>query len=132
MNELIKHIQSMNAKTAAWVAVDPKNRWAAMLTDDAAHWEGYGIRTVAELEHYLLVCEVFEGTRSVWGYKPDWSALNSATDEHLKKEAAQLVREANRQRELEEREEREHAEATAAATEHKSGFALGELVESLP
>ena len=127
-NALVQHIEAMNAKSAAWVAEDPANRCAGMLTTDAAHWTGYGVTTVAELEKYLLVCDVFEATRSAWGYKPSWSHLMAASVESLRKELDSLCDAMRSEREREERDERIHAERTAAALAHKSGFSVGELV----
>ena len=136
INELINHIQTLNAKSRAWVAEDAANRWSSLLSEDTAHWAEMGIHTVAEFKHYMLVVDVFESTRSVHGYKPSWSHLMAATDEMLEREMAQLEREAKRQCEDEEREEqrrkddeREHAERTAQALNHASGFSIGLLVK---
>ena len=38
MLKLIKEIKSRNIKTKAWVAEDPKNRWAGLYPEDEAHW----------------------------------------------------------------------------------------------
>ena len=46
MLELIKEIKSRNIKTKAWVAEDPKNRWAGLYVEDEAHWVERGITTL--------------------------------------------------------------------------------------
>ena len=98
-NALAAHLHNLNARTLAWVAESPTTRWAACLVEELQHWAGYGITTPAQLDHYLLVTDVFEATRSVWGYKPDWSALNEATDEYLKVELERLAQEQHRKQE---------------------------------
>lgn len=114
----------------AWVAEDPANRWAALLVDDPAHWAGYGITTPEQFDHYLLVCDVFESTRSVFGYKPSWSHLDACTNAQLEAELETINRIAREDREREERDEREHAAAVAAALTPKA-FTIGDLFPAL-
>lgn len=45
-----------------------------------------GLFSIADFEHYELVNEVFEATRSVYGYKPSWPKLKEMTNEALRKE----------------------------------------------
>ena len=71
MNELVTHIQNLNAKTQAWVNEDPKNRFAGMLVDEPEHWARYDVHTVAQFEHYMAATELYEATKSKYGYKPD-------------------------------------------------------------
>ena len=127
---LVAHIRARNAKTEAWVAEDPANRWAGLLVDDPAHWAAYGITTPEQFDHYLLVCDVYEGTRSVFGYKPSWAAINAMTTAELEAESATLSRMAREDAEREAREEREHAAAVAAAMTPKA-FTLGDLFPAL-
>jgi hypothetical protein len=91
MIELIEHIKQLNAKSRAWVAADPANRFAGLLSEDAAHWRGYGVTDVASLEHYLLAIDVYEATKDVWGYKPNWSVLKAMTYSELQSEWAKLL-----------------------------------------
>ena len=83
MNKLIAHIQSLNAKTQAWIDEDPKNRWAGMLVDEPEHWARYNVYTVAQFEHYMAATDLYEATRDKYGYKPRWSHLMSLTTEQL-------------------------------------------------
>ena len=55
MLELIKEIKSRNIKTKAWVAEDPKNRWAGLYPEDEAHWIERGITTLEALERLSLI-----------------------------------------------------------------------------
>ena len=43
LKELIAEIKSRNIKTKAWVAEDPKNRWAGLYPEDEAHWVERGV-----------------------------------------------------------------------------------------
>lgn len=68
---------------------------ARNLVTDLAHWAGYGVYTVAQLDHYLLACEAHELHRIAWGYKYPWSHLMSLSDEALRKEIDACVRQIN-------------------------------------
>lgn len=98
-NELVAHIQAKNEASRAWVAEDPKNRWAGGLVEDPAHWEKYGVTTPAELDKYLIACDVYELTRSVWNFKPSWAGLMGSTVEELTEERERLIRQGNEERE---------------------------------
>lgn len=126
MNALFAHIEAKNAATRAWVAAGPK-RWASELTNDVAYWATCGVTTPDELDRYLLACDVYETTKSVWGYKPSWSGLMASTVAELEADLARLIREGNEQREraqqdriarklAKRREAQEHAQAVARAT----------------
>ena len=126
MNALLAHIQAKNAAARAWVAAGPK-RWAGELTEDVAHWNGYGVTTPDELDRYLLACDVYETTKSVWGYKPAWNGLMAQTVAELEADLARLVADGKAQREqaqqdriarklAKRREAKEHAEAIVRAT----------------
>jgi len=87
-NSLSIAIARINAKATAWVAEDPDNRFAGLLTDDLSHWADMGVTTAEELEHYLLVCEAYESHKSAWGFKPHWGALMQQSNDQLKREIA--------------------------------------------
>lgn len=135
MQTLADCLAEKNAKTAAWVAEAPDSRWASGLTEDLTHWARYGVTTAAQLEHYLLVCDVYETTKAAWGFKPSWGGLMEKSDAELSamlpalqaEAEAQMEREAAwevAQAEAEAREEREHAEAVARAMQCQSGWPL--------
>jgi hypothetical protein len=134
-NDLAAALTARNAKTLAWVAEDPSNRWAMTLVEDLAHWAEVGVTTAAELDHYLLVCDVFEGTREAWGYKPSWADLMEASTEELQRMADSNSRAMREQREEEEREEQRerdeqcaHEQAFSAAMTPSGAWSIGDLV----
>lgn len=133
-NDLAKLLKDKADEAAAWVAEDPANRWAASSTQDAAHWAGMGITTVEAYNHYCLVCDVYETTREVFGYKPNWAHLNGLTTAELETQAAHLAKWAREEQDAIAREEAQivaddkaHAEATAKALTHRTGFSIGEI-----
>jgi len=89
-NELVKHIEALNAKTQTWIDAAPV-RWSTLLVTDAAHWAVYGVTTVEEFDHYMLVSDVYELTREVYGYKPSWSELDRSSEAELKRRLELLV-----------------------------------------
>ena len=90
MNELVAHIQNLNAKTQAWINEDPTNRGAGMLVDEPEHWARYGIYTVAQFEHYMAATDLYEATKAHHGYKPDWRSLMAMTTEELEEALRKL------------------------------------------
>lgn len=88
---LLAHIQSLNAATIAWVNEDPAARWACTLTEDMPYWVNEcKISTPDEFDHHMLVTDVYEATKSIWGYKPSWKGLCECTSEELRSELAAL------------------------------------------
>jgi hypothetical protein len=132
MNALPQHIRSLNEKTQACVNEDPEHRFAALPVEDALHWLSYGIETPEQFDHYMLVSNVFEATRSAYGYKPSWVGLENLSNEQLEAEMASLSKELKRIA----AEEAEQAKQDALRAEyvkdtyltHRTGFAIAELV----
>ena len=83
MNELVAHIQKINAETLAWVAEDPNNRWASTLVEDPEHWAGYGVTTPDQFEHYMAVSDYYESYKALYGIRPNWAEINAMTTEQL-------------------------------------------------
>jgi hypothetical protein len=104
MKSLVKKIAELNAKTEAWVAEDPQNRFGGLLSTDLDHWKEYDINTGEELEHYLAVSDVYETTRSVHGYKPNWEVLKGMTLEALELELECLAKASKEKAEFDELE----------------------------
>lgn len=109
---------------------------ARNLVTDLAYWAGYGVYTVAQLDHHFLACEAFEAHQEAWGFKPSWSHLISLSDEALRKEIDDCVRQmrldAEYERAAEERareEEQAHKRAVAAALTPSTGWTIGDLVK---
>jgi len=103
-------LESKKAEMEAWVAEDPNHRWGGYATTDLDHWESYGVRSVADYEHHTLVSEVFEITREVYGYKPNWGALNAMSDDELEAELESLTRSAELEREAEAKQQARNVE----------------------
>jgi len=94
MKTAIDKIKELNDKSRAWVAEDPENRCAGLLVEEAEYWAESGITTYEQMEKYLLVSDVFEGTRDVYGYKPNWSDLQAMSIEELEAECDAISAEA--------------------------------------
>ena len=47
---LLAELKRLNAKSRAWIAEDPANRWSGILTEDIAYWSQSGINSVADLD----------------------------------------------------------------------------------
>ena len=99
---LTETLEARNATTAAWVAEDPTNRWSMLLDTDLVRWASCGVTTSEELEHYLLVSNLFEMKREVYGYKPSWASLSALTTEELESELTLLESVAETQLQQEE------------------------------
>jgi hypothetical protein len=82
MNELVAHIKAENAKTAAWVAEDPENRWAGYVVEDLAHWAEYNIHTVAEYEQYMLDVSYSDLYKEVYGVRPRYAAGSVSQEDY--------------------------------------------------
>ena len=82
---LLLHIEAHNAKSKAWEEANPGS-WASQLVTDLDHWHRYGVFTPEDFDRYLLVSDIYETTRSLWGYKPDWAVLMRQTTEDLQHE----------------------------------------------
>lgn len=92
MNELVKHIEGINAKTQAWIDEDPGNRWAGMITTDLDHWKEYGITTPAQWDRYMLEQDVYEMHKSAYGTKGRHYNFDSMSDQELRDEYEHLCK----------------------------------------
>ena len=99
---LAQYLRERNAKTEAWVAEDPDNRWAGMYTEDLSHWAEMGIYTVAQLERYDMETTIWDLYKDVTGIRPRHMDFKSMSDEDLRKEYDYLVSQLDRQFEEED------------------------------
>lgn len=92
-NDLANYIAARNAETQAWVAEDPSNRWAGLLTDDLAHWAGYGVTTPAQLDLYLTQGTWYDMFKDAYGYRPrfDTSAWTLADYEREIEDLSRVI-----------------------------------------
>jgi hypothetical protein len=99
MLTLAEHLGALNAKTLAWVAEDPANRWAGTYTEDLAHWAGIGVLTVRDLMRYEMECQYWDLHKEAYGFRPRGVNFSEMTYEELSDETSRLFRAADRARE---------------------------------
>ena len=87
MQELIREIKARNIKTQAWIAEDPKNRWAGLYPEDEAHWQERGITTLADLERDELATYIYDAHKTAFGTKGRHYDFDAMSLEELKAEA---------------------------------------------
>ena len=115
MQELMAHIKAENIKTKAWVAEDPKNRWAGLYPEDEAHWVERGITTLEALERDELECYIYDAHKTAFGVKGRHYDFKAMSLEELKDEADYISRACDEQMELEARMEKEATERFEAS-----------------
>ena len=96
---LAEYLRDRNAKTEAWVAEDPDNRWAGTYTEDLAHWAEMGVLTVRDFERYEMETSIWDLYKEVYGFRPRHMDIASMTFEQLNKEYDYLLTEMKRQEE---------------------------------
>ena len=94
---LAEHLAALNAKTLAWIAEDPDNRWAGLLTEDLTHWAEIGITTVAQYKRYDLETLFWEMYKDATGFRPRHIDFKSMSDEDLQREVDYLGEQISRQ-----------------------------------
>ena len=102
MNELVKHIEAINAKTQEWIDANPGS-WAGMITTDPEHWKEYGITTPAQYDRYMLEQAVYETHKDAYGVKGRHYDFDNMTDEELQEEYEHLCKVANEEYEREQK-----------------------------
>jgi len=87
MQELLKEIKARNAKTKAWVAEDPENRWSGLYPEDEAHWVERGITNLVDLERDELATYIYDAHKTAFGCKGRHYDFDAMSLEELKAEA---------------------------------------------
>ena len=124
MQELMAHIKAENIKTKAWVAEDPKNRWAGLYPEDEAHWVERGITTLEALERDELECYIYDAHKTAFGVKGRHYNFKAMSLQELKDEADYISKACDEQLELEakmEKEATERFEASVAEYQKMAG-----------
>tara|TARA_B100001996_G_scaffold379830_1_gene366196 strand:+ start:357 stop:911 length:555 start_codon:yes stop_codon:yes gene_type:complete len=105
---MLDHLALENKKTEAWVAEDPKNRWAGLSPLDPEHWVERGIMSMEALERSDLEIFIYEEHKTAFGCKGRHYDFASMSLEELKKEADYIASAAQEQMRIEaEREARD-------------------------
>lgn len=124
MQELMAHIKAENIKTKAWVAEDPKNRWAGLYPEDEAHWVERGITTLEALERDELECYIYDAHKTAFGVKGRHYDFKAMSLQELKDEADYISKACDEQLALEakmEKEATERFEASVAEYQKMAG-----------
>lgn len=95
MEQLIAHIKAENAKTAAWVAEDPENRWAGQYVEDPAYWTERGILTLNDFKRDEMLEYIYEATKNTFGYRPSMETYKTMTIAELEAECEILSKRCN-------------------------------------
>lgn len=115
MSDLASHIAAQNAKTRAWVAEDPENRWAMTTTEDMEWWASIGITTVEQYKLHCAFGAYVDTYKEHNGIKPRWMRA----EDHTADEWWQMVDDlyaAQKAEEEREAAEKARVEAAYAAT----------------
>ena len=118
------HIKAENIKTKAWVAEDPKNRWAGLYPEDEAHWVERGITTLEALERDELECYIYDAHKTAFGVKGRHYRFSEMSLQELKDEADYISKACDEQLALEakmEKEATERFEASVAEYQKMAG-----------
>ena len=123
MQELMAHIKAENIKTKAWVAEDPKNRWAGLYPEDEAHWQERGITTLEALERDELATYIYEGHKDAFGTKGRHYNFEAMSLQELKDEADYISRSVDEQMKIEAQMEKEAIERFEAGVKQYQDMA---------
>ena len=115
MQELMAHIKAENIKTKAWVAEDPKNRWAGLYPEDEATWVERGITNMVDFERDELATYIYDAHKTAFGCKGRHYDFDSMSLEELKAEADYISKACDEQMALEARMEKEAVERFEAS-----------------
>lgn len=97
MEELLAKLAEANAKTEAWVAEDPSNRWAGLYSLDAQDWIDRGIHNLEQFDRMELEDAYYELYKDVHGFRP--RDFKEMTNQELKDAVEWLCKENDRQME---------------------------------
>ncbi len=96
---LAEYLRERNAKTEAWVAEDPDNRWAGLYVEDLSHWAEMGVLTVRDFHRYEMESSIWDLYKEVTGIRPRHMDFKSMSFEELEKEYSYLLDQMKRQEE---------------------------------
>ena len=105
--ELLDFIKTRNAETLAWIAVDPKKRFATTSPEEAEFWAEREIYTVEDWQRDDMINTIWDLYKDTYGYRPRHLNLNAMTYEELDEIYSRLVDDAKAV--WKEEEERDYA-----------------------
>jgi hypothetical protein len=82
-NSLLSHIESLNAKTQAWIDEAP-GRGGCLRTTDIAYWNSIGVHTVEDFERQELENTIWDVYKEVHGVRPRGLGLKDMSMLELK------------------------------------------------
>ncbi len=90
MQTLIQLLEARKAKTLAWIAEDPDNRWASYPVQELEHWHGYGIHTAEQFVAYEMRAQLYDLYKDVHGVRPRHLNMEKMSDEEIQLETDSL------------------------------------------
>ena len=123
MQELMAHIKAENIKTKAWVAEDPKNRWAGLYPEDEATWVERGITNMVDFERDELATYIYDAHKDAFGVKGRHYDFEAMSLQELKDEADYISRSVKEQMEIEAQMEKEAIERFESSVKEYEGMA---------
>lgn len=92
MNEVIEHVKAENAKTKAWIAEDPENRWAGFYSEDPEWWiNERNVETMEDFHRWTMESTISDLHKDVYGFRPRSMNVSEMTFEELETEYNELV-----------------------------------------
>lgn len=124
MNDLITHIENINAKSQAEMDATP-GLWIGMLTTDPEHWLEYGITTPEDFDKCMLAETIADASKSAYGFKSrvDWTQM---TLEELEAEAEYYCNAAQEEAVREEKLAQEQVEQFKALVQKTIDLGAGD------
>jgi hypothetical protein len=86
MNELLDHINDLNAISEAEMAANP-NLMIGMLPTDPEFWVGRGITTVEGYKRWSLINYIYDGYKDAYGVRPRHYKFDAMSMAELEAEA---------------------------------------------
>ena len=123
MEELIAKLTEANAKTEAWIAEDPSNRWAGLYVLDEQHWIDRGIHNLEQFDRMELEEAYYELYKDVHGFRPRNG--KELTNEELESAVDWLCKENDRQIEEDKARQAESVKAFEARVKDTMEIIVG-------
>lgn len=80
---LHEYIEAENKKTQAWIDEDPKNRWSTFYAPASHYEKNYGIKTVDEFKRMMLINDISDLHKDIYGFRPREFNFDEMTTKEL-------------------------------------------------